>query len=431
MTTPVELMKKCVHIGTGGRLCYKAGRGFEGYCIKHQNFKRNDDPGYLHRYDMETDEARLARERHWINSRKYNAELRRNADVGFYLEALESQAENFGYLLRGMAMMADPFNNTALPEDVRHVTDNLESIAFHIGAYKEYADIPEDPRSIGDILFSLGIYPEGRLTKLYVRQFVKKTLNCIRYALTTNAPRRAWWLRLLTLTRHLRDMEKLWDSVLIIENDDEEFPGDTEEDPFFASHPDGSIDLVAFVKDSQNVHTTPARDSTARALSILMKRPGFTTSSLSDSIVAHFLNTTKAIGFTLAQRSQIMDELFADRLRIIAFDYAYSDVFLRVWDKVLTIDTADILQRLAEELHDGMGMCAQGKMTRLVNVLRGFDDELDEVSLVSHGELLQIAMARISALPMEEREPAMTTAFTDLGVSATDQEVWRSAVMEA
>jgi hypothetical protein len=225
-------------------------------------------------------------------------------------------------------------------------------------------------------------------------------------------------------------MEKLWDSVLIVENDDEIFPGDTEEEPL-AAHPDGSIDLVAFVKDSQNVHTSPARDSTSRALSIIMKRPGFTTSSLSDSIVTHFLNTTKAIGFTLTQRSQIMDELIADRLRIIAFDYAYSEVFLRVWDKVLTIDTVDILQRLAEELHDGMGMCAQGKMTRIVNVLRGFDEELDEVPLISQGELLQIAMARISALPAEEREPAMTTAFTDLGVSATDQEVWRSAVMEA
>ena len=423
-------MMKCVHKGTDGRLCYKVGRGFEGYCIRHQNFKRIDDSDFGMRYVMETHIAEQLRAKQWMSMRRYNAGLRRNADIGFYLEALESQAENFGYLLRGLAMMADPFNNTALPEDVRHVTNNLESIAFHIGAYKEYADIPEDPRSIGDILWSLGIYPEGRLTKLYVRQFVKKTLNCIRYVLTTNTPRRAWWLRLLTLTRHLRDMEKLWEHDLIVENDDELFPGDTEEEPL-AAHPDGSIDLVAFVKDSQNVHTAPARDSTSRALSIIMKRPGFTTSSLSDSIVTYFLNTTKAIGFTLTQRSQIMDELFADRLRISAFDYAYSEVFLRVWDKVLTIDTVDILQRLAEELHDGMGMCAQGKMTRLVNVLRGFDEELDEVPLISQGELLQIAMARISALPAEEREPAMTTAFTDLGVSATDQEVWRSAVLEA
>jgi hypothetical protein len=425
-----DAITKCVYVGAQGRLCSKAGRGFEGHCIKHQNFKRIDDAEYRHRLEMESEEDKTMREQRWVNTRRYNAERLRSAETGFYLEALESQAENFGYLLRGLAMMADPFNNTALPEDVRHVTNNLESIAFHIGAYTEYADPPEDPRSIGDILWSLGIYPEGRLSKLYVRQFVKKTLNCIRYVLTTHCPQRAWWLRLLTLTRHLRDMEKLWEHDLIVENDDEIFPGDTEEEPL-AAHPAGSINLSSFVNDSQNVHTSPARDSTERALSILMKRPGFTLSDQNDSVTTHFLNTTKDIGFTFAQRSQIMDELVADGLRIIAFNYAYSDVFLRVWDKVMTVNTTDILRRLAEELYDGAGMCAQGKMTRLVNVLRGFDEELDEVPLISQGELLQTAMARISALPVEEREPAMTTAFTELGVSLGDQDVWRSAVMEA
>lgn len=419
-------LTQCLHKGTDGRLCDKAGRGFEGYCIKHQNFKRHDDVGYASRYELETENHRKERDLRWINERRRIADQRRNEENGYYMEALESQAENFGYLLRGLAMMADPFNNNGLPEEIRRVTNNLESVAFHIGSYA--APVPEDPRSIGDILWSMNLYPDGRLTKKYVRRFVKKTVNCIRYVLTTKVPQRAWWLRLLTLTRHLRDMETMWDGDLIFENDDDaELLADT--DVAGPLHPPGSIDLVAFFGDSQNVHTQPARESTEKALSILMKWPAFT-GSVGDSVETHLTKTTKDIGFTLEQRTAIVDELAGDGLRITAFGHAYSEVFLRVWHKVLTVDTVDILRRLTEELNDGMGMCNQGKMTRLVNALRGFDDELDEISSLTQGELLQMAMATISKMPIEEREAAAKKAFIDIGIGKAEQEDWLLAVME-
>jgi len=418
----------CVHKRPDGRLCDKVGRGFEGYCIKHQNFRRIDDSAFGMQYVMETNYAERIRTKRWTTMKRHNAARKRSDETAYYLEALESQAENFGYLLRGLAMMADPFNNGALPEEIRRVTNNLESVAFHIGSYAEHADIPEDPRSIGEILWNMGLYPDGRLNKNYVRRFVKKTLNCIRYALKTKVPQRAWWLRLLTLTRHLRDMEKMWDEDLIFEHDDA--PGDTETEETAPVHPPGSIDLVAFFGDSQNVHTQPARESTEKALSILMKRSGFK-GSVGDSVETHLTNTTKDIGFTLDQRTAIVGELASDGLRVSAFGQAYSDVFLRVWDKVLTVDTVDILRRLTEELYDGMGMCNQGKMTRLVNVLRGFDEELDECSSLTQGELLQMVMAAISKMPVEEREAAATKAFTDIGIEKAAQEGWLSAVMDA
>jgi hypothetical protein len=200
--------------------------------------------------------------------------------------------------------------------------------------------------------------------------------------------------------------------------------------PHLPPHPEGGIHLGAFLADSQNVHTAPAKMSTEHALAILMKRP-LPHRDIGTSIEDYFTNTSKNIGFTLEQRNKIVTELAHDGLRVTAFGYHYADAFVRVWDKVLSLDTADVLRRLAEELYEGIGMCCQGKMTRLINALRGFDEELDDIPLVSQSELLQMTMACISALALSERGAAVAAAFLDYGVPETEQDAWRSAIMEA
>ena len=116
------------------------------------------------------------------------------------------------------------------------------------------------------------------------------------------------------------------------------------------------------------------------------------------------------------------------------FGVTYAELLSCVWTYAKT-QSADlqneIAVRIAEEVLDGLGMCEQGKITRLTNVLRGFHPALDEISVLSVGEQLQNRMAVISGMPAEERRAAADAVFAELGVPAADQEAWREAVLEA
>ena len=54
----------------------------------------------------------------------------------------------------------------------------------------------------------------------------------------------------------------------------------------------------------------------------------------------------------------------------------------------------DIIFRMSQELEDNIGMCAQGNLSRLVNILSGFTDEVT----TEYKESIQDVMAKISKL---------------------------------
>lgn len=113
------------------------------------------------------------------------------------------------------------------------------------------------------------------------------------------------------------------------------------------------------------------------------------------------------------------------------FGVTYAELLMEVWyyaKKQPTDIKREIAVRLAEEVLDGLGMCEQGKMTRLTNVLRGFHPALDDVVVLSVGEQLQNRMAVISRLPAEERRAAADAVFAELGVPADEQGAWIDAL---
>jgi hypothetical protein len=114
------------------------------------------------------------------------------------------------------------------------------------------------------------------------------------------------------------------------------------------------------------------------------------------------------------------------------FDIRYGDLLQRIWDYALAHSDVknEIGVRLAEEVLDGVGMCPQGKMTRLANVLRGFDPRLESVSTLSTREQLQNRMVTLRSLPMEERRVAAEAVFAELSIPAEEQEPWLDALLE-
>ena len=130
----------------------------------------------------------------------------------------------------------------------------------------------------------------------------------------------------------------------------------------------------------------------------------------------------------------VLGELMDDLERLVAFDCNYCDIFCVVLNYVGTQPhepQQELHLRFAEEIVDGVGMCAQGKMTRLVNVLRGFDPAIDEIPALSANEQLQARMATIATLPPTDRAGAAAAVFAELHIPAAEQVAWLSALLEA
>jgi len=205
-------------------------------------------------------------------------------------------------------------------------------------------------------------------------------------------------------------------------------------------HPLGGIHLGAFGADPQNVHTAPAQQSTARAIALLRTRPlaeGGPSDYLYDlhtRLQATWLSKPAHPVLTRFFHDDVQMELMDDLERLVAFDCSYCDILCVVWTFMREQPhepQQELHLRFAEEIVDGVGMCAQGKMTRLVNVLRGFDPALDEVPALSLKEQLQARMATVAALPLAERAAAAAAVFADLHISAEDQAPWVEALLDA
>ena len=138
--------------------------------------------------------------------------------------------------------------------------------------------------------------------------------------------------------------------------------------------------------------------------------------------------------WALVLEEPLCDEFQLDLLITSNFDTTYFDLLQSIWAYACeqSLETrSQIAIRLAEEVVEGEGMCPQGKMSRLVNVLRGFHPELDTIPAVSVQEQLQSRMAIISAMPHAERASAATAVFAELSISEALQAEWMDALLEA
>jgi hypothetical protein len=68
-------------------------------------------------------------------------------------------------------------------------------------------------------------------------------------------------------------------------------------------------------------------------------------------------------------------------------------------------------------------------MTRLANVLQGFEEAIEAPKVeIPKGERLQTAMAQIAELPIGERESAARRVFAELEIPEERQGSWLEAL---
>jgi hypothetical protein len=194
----------------------------------------------------------------------------------------------------------------------------------------------------------------------------------------------------------------------------------------FERDPEGSINLRAFATDAQSIHRSSVQNATQRAIHTLLSRPPHDGDAITE-ITSAFEHPTLIRWANEESRNIAIHELTNDYMLTVAFSVPYADVLDRVWAYISPhTNYSDLCLRLAQEVCEGRGMCSNGKMARLVNVLQGYDNTL-EAEMPK--ELFQERMAALSKAPRDTRAAAAAELFAEFNIPVDQQGSWLEALM--
>lgn len=109
----------------------------------------------------------------------------------------------------------------------------------------------------------------------------------------------------------------------------------------------------------------------------------------------------------------------------------YKDVLRGLWAKIKTYKGElyqELLKRLWEECYESIGLCADGHVGRLVNVLVGFDEEFkNDVSPMVYFQN-NIALIADASTPMEFKIQQARKLMDEIGMPEAQRADWLSAL---
>jgi len=194
-------------------------------------------------------------------------------------------------------------------------------------------------------------------------------------------------------------------------------------------------ELEAFIRDGQNVHTRFVTEQTNSALTILLNTDVPSTQKTVLESHVKFMEFT-ALGRIADVSLDIIDRVDRDVKRWyrtatcrIQDDYLYKRVLDGLWLKIKTSSVHDeLVIRLWQEMVDSVGMCCDGHISRLTNVLCGFDEAFQPE--LTPGEKLQNRMAVIASMEggIILQTAQALAAFREFNVPRQQWEAWVDAL---
>jgi hypothetical protein len=179
-------------------------------------------------------------------------------------------------------------------------------------------------------------------------------------------------------------------------------------------------ELQQFAKDNQNVHRKVVTDNTNTQ-----------TDKLLEVTVPAEQDTLAEIRKLFGKSRKVMDDVehwYALTMCRKEADCLYKQTLDGLWAMIKSSEHKEELsKRLKEELTESVGMCCEGHLSRLCNVLVGFDDAFTTV--VSRGELLQKKMAEIAGLEVTTRTKKMRAkaVLRELAIPVAEHSAWLDA----
>jgi len=238
-------------------------------------------------------------------------------------------------------------------------------------------------------------------------------------AISTTYGEVVFWLTLYPeeISEKMGLMEEYMDALRIHDDDD-----DDEDEVVMVQDPVGDINLQAFANDNQNVHRSSIQRSTKVALDYVLSKPIMKDQATMMEIKAAFDEGE--------WNPKPMEELDSDiTRRLVAFGHSLKTVLDHVWSIIRTHEhKRELVKRLYQELNDGIGMCSNGKMCRLLTVLQGYDKHV----MTDIGrDAFHSKFATLSSLPMADRASAAEAAFNEYGIPEEERQAWLEPLLEA
>jgi hypothetical protein len=185
-------------------------------------------------------------------------------------------------------------------------------------------------------------------------------------------------------------------------------------------------ELAAFAADKQNIHTTQSVNMTKEMVERVLKI------AVPEEYRWNMKTVSKTVGEIIADCNLTPNEMIemANRYLGNADVYEmgkgiYGKVLDGVWQYIRNSpDKADMCRILKQELKDNIGMCAQGNLTRLCNVLAGYLDGIGPQESVNErlGRELPLLMED------EDRITKAKTLMMSLNVPEAEWGVWLDAL---
>ena len=102
----------------------------------------------------------------------------------------------------------------------------------------------------------------------------------------------------------------------------------------------------------------------------------------------------------------------------------YSDLLIYVWSRIIANTNADeILAVLNQEINDGVCMCFTGRLTRLLNTLVGFYDDI-ELQISDSEQITNIIISLKNKFVGEQLRDAVRKELLDRQYSETIINEW-------
>ena len=190
--------------------------------------------------------------------------------------------------------------------------------------------------------------------------------------------------------------------------------------------------LAAIARDSQNVHTTAVSQQTNAGLDKLLAAARDDRSMRSPEwLAAKWLVRSYGNWNAVSRIVNDMQHWYNMSYCKAPNDYLYrrtlDGLYLTIQQiKDMEIRT-ELYRRSFEECYESVGQCCEGPISRLCNVLVGFDDAF--APPVPFGEILQNKMAAIAALEVDTQEKLRqaTEFFNEFAVPETERSAWLEA----
>jgi len=421
--------------------CLSIGHCFGGLCSRHYRYRVQDDPSFDP--GSESVEAKEAREKAWLSYCRIEAAQKTQQILRALGTSLLHDAPLIGRILwhsrRLGARYPEGDERRPLYRTLLQVTHDLGQQIYELPGEGEGAAAVElfrpphrESTPYTDVFQRITHItgwrrgPHG--VSVSACKWIQKVVN---YLLSENVLSRDRLLaigrtayRLATLTR---TFQQLCDEIgmravhaIILRQ--------------IATNILPSAALRTFGSDAQNIHTPVATGPTEQALVIIMAWPSIPSTSLYFplSMITTLIGTpsTSIIG------SNVWGELIHDMSHCVSFGQSYGSVLNHVITKIHTypaVTQTELFQRLTEEILEGSGLCVQGKMTRLANVLRGFDPEIDAcVSFRPSREEFQNRFVVItkSGLPIPMQKELGRQLLEECLIPEGEREGWLTALEE-